>query len=59
MSAVPRLVKEWLYTHAIACESIRFFGSSLLFHIRIHNRQSLKYYRLSETSRKIHENIAL
>ena len=28
-------------------------------HIRIHKRQSLKYYRLSETSWKIHENIAL
>ena len=28
------------------------------FHIRIHNRQSLKYYRLSETSWKIHKNIA-
>ena len=59
MSAVPRLVKERLYTCYRLREHPFFWLYSLLFHIRIHNRQSLKYYRLSETSRKIHENIAL
>ena len=67
-SAVPRLekgrrYKGYLREHPVFSALVASFAHSVLFtswfHIRIYNRQSLKYYRLSETSWKIHENIAL
>ena len=60
-SVVPRVEKGRLYMYP--CYSLRehpvFSALVWWFHIRIYNRQSLKYYRLSKTSWKIHENIAL
>ena len=68
-SAVPRLGKERLYTgyslreHPVFSALVSSFTHIVLFtswfHRRIHNRQNLKYYRLSKTSWKIHENITL
>ena len=68
-SAVPRLEKERLYTgyslreHPVFSALVSSFTHIVLFtswfHTRIHNRQSLKYYRLSKTSWKIHENITV
>ena len=54
----PRLEKEQLYTSYSLREHPVFSAPVWWFHIRIHNRQSLKYYRLSQTSWKIHKNIA-
>ena len=54
----PRLEKEQLYTSCSLREHPVFSAPVWWFHIRIHNRQSLKYYRLSQTSWKIHKNIA-
>ena len=54
----PRLEKEQLYTSYSLWEHPVFSAPVSWFHKRIHYRQSLKYYRLSETSWKIHKNIA-
>ena len=53
-----RIEKEQLYTSCSLREHPVFSAPDWWFHIRIHNRQSLKYYRLSETSWKIRKNIA-
>ena len=65
----PRPEKGRLYTgyslgeHRVFSALVSSFIQDVLFtswlQIRIHNRQSLKYYRLSDTSWKIRENVAV
>ena len=54
-----RIEEGRLYTAYSLREHPVFTALFCWFHIRIQNRQSLKYYRFSKTSWKIHENIAL
>ena len=57
-SAVPKPEKGRLHTGYSLREHPVSLAIVCWFHIRIHNRQSLEYYRLSKPSWKIHEKIA-